>query len=52
LDYEEEVVIYQLRNRPIPTLATWSKEIEGLGKDPMPPSRGKGHGRKSHLSKA
>ena len=52
MDSEEEAIVYHLKNQAIPTMSSLSKNIERLGQNPVDSIGGKGHGRKSHLSKA
>ena len=52
MDSEEESIVYQLKNQTIPTMSSLSKNLERLGQNPVDSIGGKGHGRKSHLSKA
>ena len=52
MDSEEEAIVYHLKNQAIPTMSSLSKNIERLGQNPVDSIGRKGHGRKSHLSKA
>ena len=52
MDSKEEAIMCQLKNKAIPTMSSLSKNLERLGQNPVDSIGGKGHGRKSHLSKA